>query len=319
LNEAIHLDPTNPGARTNLGLALFALGQYERALAEMNEATRLAPNNSLVFLNRAGTYARLGLLERAIEDYNEALRLDPKAILAHLGLGNAHDSLGRRVQAIHNYDMALQLNPKNARVYTSRGNARRAEGDWKGALEDFSKAIEINPKFAEAYVLRGWSLLCSDRDGAEADARAYLALQERPDSSTLYMSLLGALGARKAGNETEARVFLARALSSGGGNGSAWPGPVLRYMDRSMPAQAMLEAAGDDLQKTEAHVFLALDLLQSGKQNWALEHLRWARDHGVPRSSSADLARVVLLRLESTEFEPVPQLSAEPVNAAGRR
>ncbi len=43
-----------------------------------------------------------------------------------------------------------------------------------------SKAIELSPKFAEAYVLRGWSLLCSNRDGAEADARAYLALQDRP-------------------------------------------------------------------------------------------------------------------------------------------
>jgi tetratricopeptide (TPR) repeat protein len=283
----------------------------------LSEATRLAPNNSLVFLNRAGTYARLGLLERAVEDYNEALRLDPNAILAHVGLGQAHDGLGRREQAIHEYDMALRLNPSNARVYTSRGNARRAEGDWAGAIDDFSKAIQIDPRYAEAYVLRGWSLLCTNREGAEADARAYLALQKRPETSTLYMSLLGALGSRRAGNETGARIFLAEALA--GSKDSAWPAPVLRYMYRSLPAQAMLEAAGDDLQKTEAHVFLALDLLQSGKQNWALEHLRWARDHGVPRSSSADLARVVLLRLESTEFEPVPQLSAEPVNAAGRR
>jgi lipoprotein NlpI len=213
--------------------------------------------------------------------------------------------------------MALRLNPSNARVYTSRGNARRAEGDWAGAIDDFSKAIQIDPRYAEAYVLRGWSLLCTNREGAEADVRAYLALQKRTETSTLYMSLLGALGSRRAGNETEARIFLAEALA--GTNHSAWPAPVLRYMNRSLPAQAMLEAAGDELQKTEAHVFLALDLLQAGKQDWAIEHLRWARDHGVARSSSADLARVVLLSLESTKLESVPQMSAVPLSSAERR
>jgi len=317
LNQAIHLDPRNPGARTNLGLALFALGRYERALAELTEATRLAPDNSLVFLNRAGTYARLNMLERAVADYNEALRLDPNAVLAHVGLGEAQDGLGRRTEAIHQFDMALKLNPKNAKVYISRGNARRAAGDWAGALDDFSKAIEIDPNDAEAYVLRGWSRLCTNRDGADTDARAYLAMQKRPDKSTLYMSLLGAFGARRAGHETEARIFLAEAL--GGTRESTWPAPVLRYMYRTLPAQAMLEAANDDLQKTEAHVFLALDLLQAGKQAWAVEHLLWARDHGVARSSSGDLARVVLLALEAEKSDPLPRVSNDSRTEANRR
>ncbi len=58
-----------------------------------------------------------------------------------------------------------------------------------------------------------------------------------------------------------------RALSGSNDNGSAWPGPVLRYLYRAMPAQSMLEAASDKLQKTEAHVFLALDLLNPGSRN----------------------------------------------------
>ena len=73
---------------------------------------------------------------------------------------------------------------------------------------------------------------------------------------------------------------------------------MLRYLDRTLPAQAMLEAAADDLQKTEAHVFLGLALLQAGKRSWAVDHLRWSRDHGVASSSSADLARIVLGRID---------------------
>ena len=74
--------------------------------------------------------------------------------------------------------------------------------------------------------------------------------------------------------------------------------PVLRYLNREIPAQVLLDAARGDREATEAHAFLGLDLLQSGDHSGALEHLRWVRDHGISHSIATDVVRATLDRIE---------------------
>jgi hypothetical protein len=63
----------------------------------------------------------------------------------------------------------------------------------------------------------------------------------------------------------------------------------------------LLKAATTEIQQTEAHAFLALDLLEDGDRNRALEHLRWMRDHGVAGSIAGDLAKATLRRVDGGE------------------
>jgi hypothetical protein len=60
----------------------------------------------------------------------------------------------------------------------------------------------------------------------------------------------------------------------------------------------LLKAAGNDTQKTEAHTFLGLELLNCGDLKQAREHLTWVRDRGASRSIATDLAKATLERID---------------------
>ncbi len=97
------------------------------------------------------------------------------------------------------------------------------------------------------------------------------------------MALLGFLGSRRDDKENDARTFLDEAISSSAE--TSWPVPVLHFLRHDISAEALLKAAGNDTQKTEAHTFLGLELLNRGDLKQAREHLTWVRDRAHPAQS----------------------------------
>jgi hypothetical protein len=81
-DEAIRLNPKNPEAFYNRGVAFGQAGQYDRALADLNEAIRLNPNDPDYFTNRGSAHYWTGERDKAIADYDEAIRLNPKHTMA---------------------------------------------------------------------------------------------------------------------------------------------------------------------------------------------------------------------------------------------
>src|SRR5271166_6557607 len=81
-DEAIRLNPKNPEAFYNRGVAFGQTGQYDRALADLNEAIRLKPNDPDYFTNRGSAYFFTGERDKAIADYDEAIGLNPKHTMA---------------------------------------------------------------------------------------------------------------------------------------------------------------------------------------------------------------------------------------------
>jgi tetratricopeptide (TPR) repeat protein len=298
-NIAILLDKKNVGAYNNRGLAYFGLGQPERALQDFDRVIALAPEFAPAYVTRGNTLARIGRLERAVEDYTAALQLDPNLIAAWVGLGLALDALGRPDEAIHSYDMALRINPRDAEIYFDRGGARRVLGDWEGALSDFDQAIQLDARRAEVYVARGWARFITGRAGAEADAHSYLNLRGPRDRAAPIMAVLGALAARRAGHDSEARAFLDHVMSVQ--DRHAWPYPTLLYLSRSLAAEALLQAADNQARATEAHFVIGLDRLVAGNRAGAIGHLRWVVEHGTSGSAVRDVARTLLPRIEDLE------------------
>ena len=297
LNKAIALDPKNPGRHTNIGLAYYMIGQYDRAIEDLSEAVRLAPGNAIVHLNRGNVYARLGFKEQAVGDYETVTRLDPRLIAFYGGAAKLLEDMGRNNLAIRDEKkLALQSDPAELELHVEQGNALRVQGDWKGAIAEFDRVIERDPQRAEAYVARGWARFCAGEAGAQTDARSFLNLKGWRDRLSPYMALLGFLGSRRDGQENDARTFLDEAISSSAQ--TTWPVPVLRFLRHDISANALLEAAASDTQKTEAHTFLALELLQRGDLKKAREHLTWVREKGASRSIATDLAKATLERLD---------------------
>ena len=101
----------------NRGIAYFAKGYPDRAVADLTEAIRLDPNDANSFINRGNAYISKGDNDRAIADYNEAIRLGPE-------------------------------HPKFSSVFYNRGFAYRANGDSDRAIADYSEAIRLDPQYA---------------------------------------------------------------------------------------------------------------------------------------------------------------------------
>jgi tetratricopeptide (TPR) repeat protein len=275
------------------------IGQYDRAIEDLSEAVRLAPENAIVHLNRGNVYARLGFGDQAIRDYETASRLNPSLIASYGGSSKLLEDMGRQSLAIHNNQLGSQADETRLVLAYERGNARRARGEWQAAIADFNEVLASDPNRAEAYVARGWSRLCAGEPGAEIDARTYLRLKGCNERIAPYMALLGFLSARSARKDEDAQAFLDDVTDKS--SKDMWPQPVLLCFKRAISPASLLNSAKNEIQKTEAHTFLALDSLHVGDRKTALEHLRWVRDHGVSGSIASDLARATLERFDPTE------------------
>lgn len=301
LNRAIEIDPSNAGARTNCGLAYFMVGEYERALEDLSEAVRLAPREPVVHFNRGNVYAKLGLREQAMTDYRTTSALNPKLVSSYGGAGRLFEEMSRDAMAAR--DRApLRISSSDAETHLLRARAKQAGDDWRGAVADLDQAIAAEPKRADLYIARGWSRLCADLDGAEIDARAYLNLKGWGDPAAGYMAILGTLAHRRAGRDTDAYAyaFLEEALAKLP-HQDAWPKPALLFLNGDLAGEALIERAGNHVQRAEARAFLALDLLRQNKTKEAREHLEWVRDHATDRSIAADLARATLSRVDRSD------------------
>lgn len=296
LEKAIKLDPKNAGAHTNIGLAYFMVNQYDHAIESLSEAVRLAPRNAVVLLNRGNVYARLGFRDQAGRDYAAAEQLDPRLIASYGGSARLLEEMGRHSLALRDERMGARPDTGELDARYESGNAKRERGDWRGAIAEFDRVISADPNRAEAYLARGWAKFCGGEAGAEHDARAYLKLKGYRDRTSSYMVLLGYVSAKRAGKEEDAQAFLDEAKPEV--RSDAWPQPILRLFRREISPTSLLNAAKNETQETEAHTFLALDMLNLGNRKGAIEHLIWVRDHGVSRSIATDVARATLERID---------------------
>ena len=84
-----------------------------------------------------------GDLERAIADYDSAIELNPERVNAYINRGIAYFVKGDYDLAIADYDAAIDLNPNFDNPYYNRGLAFAKLGDLDRAIADYSKAIDL--------------------------------------------------------------------------------------------------------------------------------------------------------------------------------
>jgi Flp pilus assembly protein TadD len=94
LRTAAELDPKNPHAHSNLGVALRAAGDVTGAIAAFREAVRLDPKVPEVhFLLGAALYTD-GQLDAAVESLRAAVALNPDFTDAKAALAQAEGDKG---------------------------------------------------------------------------------------------------------------------------------------------------------------------------------------------------------------------------------
>ncbi len=120
LNESLRLDPDNPRAYNNRGVAYFSMGAYELAVRDYDKAIRLDRNYADAYNNRGITYFRLRQYEPAITDFDQVTKLKPEWVEAYLHRAECYKNLWQYDRALDNYSRATRINP----VSTDSGQRR---------------------------------------------------------------------------------------------------------------------------------------------------------------------------------------------------
>ncbi|MGQ0815322.1 MAG: tetratricopeptide repeat protein [Gemmatimonadota bacterium] len=239
----------------------------------------------------AGDYAA------AARHFEEAVRVNPSWAEAHQSLGNAYLQLGRMDAAIASLTHAIERKPQLARAHYYRGIAYNDSPTSRHdlALRDYDRAIQLDPQHAHVYFTRGWTkLYLGDGAGAAEDAQAFLRMAGWQHESAPYAAFAAFLGYSEDGASAKAKKILALAL--GKTPSGSWPRRVVRFLnvaesDLETEANALLAAAMNDDQRTEAHAYIGMRKLDSSSFcSEAREHFEWVRDQGNKRFVEHHLA-----------------------------
>ncbi len=155
-------------------------GDYEKravALSHMDDAIKLNPKNPGFFINRAYLRHKQDDYFGAMSDYDYAIQLDPDNFVAHYNRAMLCTEVRDFDKALVDFNEVIRINPNEHRTLYNRAIVYREKQEYKKALADISKVIETFPNLAAAYFLRyDIKRSMGDRSGAQRDLDKSLAL-----------------------------------------------------------------------------------------------------------------------------------------------
>jgi Flp pilus assembly protein TadD len=113
----VSMDDSDAKAHSDLGTALLATADLERASSELRRAIELEPDRATFHSNLGYALQQAGLFDAAMVEYHNALRLDATLVSAWINLGTvlARDP-GKRTEARAALEHARSLAPDDPRV-----------------------------------------------------------------------------------------------------------------------------------------------------------------------------------------------------------
>lgn len=193
--------PALARAYRNRAMALFSLGEKERAIRDFDQAIRFDPKDPALYLARGTALQHLDKLDRAVDDLLKAVEIDPANAAAWGNLGVAWERLGDDDRALANYDRSLGLDSENAVILNNRGNVLARMGHRRRAIEDYGRALRVDPDYASAYYNRAGELCLEGAAGsAVSDYLHAIRLGER--QRTALEGFLARQGFYEAGQQS---------------------------------------------------------------------------------------------------------------------
>jgi serine/threonine protein kinase/Flp pilus assembly protein TadD len=139
LSVAAALQPESPGARLNLGLALWGKGRLDEAAAAFQQAVALQDDFALAHRYLSQIDLAQGRLDEAIAAFRRAIELEPDRPQTNFYLGNALAKQGRPADAAAAFRRAIELKPDYAEAYCNLGSALRRQGELVPALAAYEQ------------------------------------------------------------------------------------------------------------------------------------------------------------------------------------
>ncbi len=147
--KAVSLAPDFPDAYNNLGVTYMQLGQWQPAADSFRRALAnpLYGTPELAFYSLGMALYRMGLYEKAIDSFKDSVRRDRAFSLPYYGMALAYNKLGRYGEASELMDKAIQTDTdyKGDRVKKTANLRERlytAKGEEEKDLRDFLEIMQ---------------------------------------------------------------------------------------------------------------------------------------------------------------------------------
>ena len=145
LSKVLELDPDNPVAYHDRGVAQQGMGNYRGSIADFDKAIAIAPAPYLpaAYSSRGISWKLLGDFDRAIADQLAAIALSPRLAIAHAELGAVRLFRQDYDGSVRSLTTAIDLAPRDTSHLMLRGVALFCRGDFKTAIPDLQRAFDI--------------------------------------------------------------------------------------------------------------------------------------------------------------------------------
>ena len=144
--------PQNARAHQELGVALFAAGRLDEAIASYQIALQLQPDYPKAQHNLASALADAHRWPEAHERYVRCLRSLPNLPEAHYGLGNVLVALQRLPEAADRYEEALRLRPEFFQAHNNLANVLSSLGREPESIAHYEAALRLNPLYPDGHI-----------------------------------------------------------------------------------------------------------------------------------------------------------------------
>ncbi len=256
-----------------------------------------------------GKYARglvslgtLRIVERKLEDaaklFQSAIENEPNNYLAYYYHAQILMREQRFAEAIKSYKLAILFKPNLAGLFIDLGYAYVKSGNEGEAIKTFAQGVRVDVR--EGYFYRTPGFLHLNRaegDLAANDAYSFLQVKGWQDEHSQYMILVWYFGLRQGKHDEFATRMLQDSIAKV--DSTAWPYPVLQFLNQKLTLTELMAQANDNDKLTEAHAYAGLLLSLDGEPEVALEHLRWVKENGNKEFVEYPLALAEIARLES--------------------
>jgi tetratricopeptide (TPR) repeat protein len=151
LAEGVRLNPDDPKALRDYGVALYATGDVSRAKDQYEAELKINESDPVLLNNLANVYRDLGSYDQALEFYQRAISLDSTSVTAYMNLANLYQyTLDQKDLGITTLKDAIVNLPDNQDLGVLLGIAYEQNGDVDEALVTFETVLTQNPGNAAA-------------------------------------------------------------------------------------------------------------------------------------------------------------------------
>ncbi len=156
----------DPSANLQLGMVLYDLGEWQKALESFEKFINSMPGNSSGHDWRGFLLQEQGQFDLAMRAFDESIAMAPESPEGYLLKASTYWLLGDFSNTLKSVDLALERDPANPRGLTLRGNVSLMAADIDDALAWYGKALTARPNHVEAQ--SNSMFVCSYHDGMDA-------------------------------------------------------------------------------------------------------------------------------------------------------